>query len=95
MQYHKCKSCGKEFLVKRDFCPSCYSKGIEELQFSTGLVIYSVKLIATPSGFPDEYYLITAKFSDFLFFCRSAVPLTPGTQVNIEDDNGPVCASSI
>lgn len=95
MEYHKCKTCGKEFLVNRDFCPSCYSKDIDKLTFNTGVVKYSVKLIATPSGFPDEYYLVTAKFSNFLFFCRSPVPLEPGTQVNIEDDNGPVCVSSI
>lgn len=95
MEYHKCGSCGKEFLVKRDFCPSCYSQEIHDLDFNKGVVVHSVKLIATPAGFPDEYYLITGRFSDFLFFCRSDLHLNPGTEVNIKDDvDGPVCFPS-
>jgi uncharacterized OB-fold protein len=96
MNYYKCRSCAKEFLVKRDFCPSCYSQDIEQVDLKSGVVIYSVKLIATPENFPDQYYLVIAKFSNFSFFCRSENSLLSGTKITILDDgNGPVCSPSI
>ena len=96
MDYHKCMSCGKEFLVKRDFCPSCHSTDIKDSNFNRGVVVHSVKLIATPAGFPDEYYVIMGRHSEILFFARSPVFLEPGTEITINDDEGgPVCFPTI
>jgi hypothetical protein len=84
-----------EFLVKRDFCPSCYSQDIEDSNFNNGSVIHSVKLIATPAGFPDEYYVIMARHSKIIFFCRSPISLNKGTEIVVRDNgDGPVCSPS-
>lgn len=96
MQYNKCRSCKGEFLVKRDFCPFCRSSDFDQPDLNGGVVLYSVKLVATPEGFPNEYYVVMCKFSNVVFFCRSENYLEPGSEITImEDQNGPVCTSSI
>jgi hypothetical protein len=66
---------------------------MDRIDFKGGNVIYSVKLIATPENFPDQYYLVMGKFSNFYFFCRSDNFLEPGTEIAVDDTgNGPVCS---
>jgi len=95
MIYYECQKCKKEFLVNRDFCPSCFSGDIKEKQFDHGTVVHSVKLSATPENFPEQYYVILGKFSNFNFFCRSPDFLETGTEVSIKEEDGkPVCYPS-
>lgn len=95
MNYFKCKHCNTTFLVKRDFCPSCFSKDIENLEAREGIVSHSIHLMATPEKFPDEYYLIVGKSSGIVFFCNSSVNIEPGEKVIIENGReGPTCNPS-
>lgn len=96
MKYYECSKCTKEFLVKRDFCPKCFSEEIIEKEFNRGAVVYSVKLIATPENFPDEYYVIMGKFSSLYFFCRSTNSIETGTEIEIKEEDGKsVCFPAI
>ncbi len=81
------------FVVRRDYCPKCHSKEIEEKEFSEAVVVRSVKLVSTPEPFPDEYYLIYAEFEKTGFFCRSTEELEPGTEISVrEDEYGWTCS---
>lgn len=94
MKFSVCNDCKARFLVPRNFCPECNSSDISERILDSGVVIYCVKLIATPEPFPDQYYLILAENSGLKFFCRSDNELEEGTPVKVQQTaNGIVCTA--
>ena len=92
MEFQVCRKCGEKFLVKRDFCPRCFSTDIGTSPIKYGKAIESVRLIAGPEGFPDEYFVVYVSCDGVGVFCRSDTYIPPGSEVSVSDDNlGPVC----
>lgn len=92
MKYSRCGKCGTGFLVSRTFCPKCSSQVLQEVEFENGKVIHSVRLIATPEPYPDEYYLVLAEHDGVRFFCRSDESLEADAEITVsDDDSGITC----
>lgn len=94
MIMNRCTGCGETFLVKRAFCPECHSSKIEEFEVGEATVVISLKLVATPEPYPDEYFLVFAEHNGTGFFCRSEENLKAGSKIRItSDEDGLICHS--
>lgn len=93
MDFYHCSGCGIEFIYRRGLCPNCHSREFVTAMVSEGIVLESVRLIATPDPFPDQYSIIMFKTSGGARgFCRTSEELDAGTEITLEEDEfGPVC----
>lgn len=95
MLMNRCKACGETFLVKRAFCPKCHSSKVEEFEVGEATVISSLKLVATPEPFPDEYFLVFAEYKGTGFFCRSEEDLKVGSKIRFDSGTDELICHSI
>lgn len=96
MNFNKCNDCGTEFLFSRAFCPKCHSGNLASIEVTSGKVLESVHLIATPDPFPDDYSVVLFETgSGARAFCRTNAELKRGDSVSVTvDEYGPVCSPS-
>ncbi len=93
MKYMECNDCGAVSLVQRDFCPKCRSENLDRKKLTGGRVIYSVKLVATPEPYPQEYFLVLAESGRLKFYCRSDEELGEGEVISLTDSENGVIGS--
>ncbi len=92
MRISRCRKCKTRFLVGRFFCPSCKSDDLEMLRVDEARVIETVRLMAIPEPFPEDYSIAMVDADGILFFTRTYEYLQKGDAVKItEDELGPIC----
>lgn len=93
MDFYKCSNCSAEFVSRRAICPNCSSTDWLTIEERVAVALDSVKLIATPSPFPDEYAVVLFKTENGgKGFCRTRDAVMAGDRVLLDSDEyGTIC----
>lgn len=94
MKVYRCENCSSSFLEKRSRCYNCRSDHLLEYDVSSGIVLDTVQLFATPDNLPETYYIIRISSDGITFFCRSPTKIGEGEKVSLMEDDNSICCKA-